>query len=76
MESAICGEDIWITKDAKTRERHETSHLVNGIEVEDSVERGVWCVFRVACSVGLRFTQHVSWSGRVLGSRPSAKRDP
>ena len=59
VELAICGEGIWTTKDANPRERHETGHLVNGIEVGGSVVRGAWCVLRAACSVGLRFTQHV-----------------
>ena len=42
MELAICGEDIWITKGAKSRERHETGHLANGIEVGGSVVRVPW----------------------------------
>jgi len=58
VELAICGEDIWITKGAKSRERHETSHLVNGIEMGNWVERGACSVLRGACSVGSRFTSH------------------
>ena len=70
MDLAICGEDIWIAKGAKPRERRETSHLVNGIEVGGSVVRGAWCVFRVACSVGLRFTHYVSRSERAIEHHP------
>jgi hypothetical protein len=58
VELAICGEDIWTTKDANPRERHETGHLVNEIEVGGSVECGACSVLRGACSVGSRFTSH------------------
>jgi len=44
VELAICGEGIWTTKGANPRERHETGHLVNGIDVGDSVERGAYSV--------------------------------
>ena len=59
MELAICGEDIWITKGAKPRERHETSHLVNGIEMGNWVERGACSVLRGAWGYVSRFTRRV-----------------
>jgi len=58
MELAICGEDIWITKRANSRERHETGHLVNGIEVGDWMECGACSVLRVPWSYVSRFTFH------------------
>jgi hypothetical protein len=58
VELAICGEDIWTTKGAKPRERHEIGHHINGIEVGNWVERGACSVLRVPWSYVSRFTFH------------------
>ena len=63
---AICGEGIWITKGAKSRERHETSHLVNGIEVGDSVVRVPGCVFRGVTFHAARF---MVWAGSGISPK-------
>ena len=70
MELAIRGEDIWTTKGAKPRERHETGHLVNGIEVGGSVECGACSVLRVPWGYVSRITFHVSRSGRAIEHHP------
>ena len=70
MELAICEEDIGTTKGAKSRERHETGHLVNGIEVGGSVECGACSVLRVPWNYVSRFTFHVSrFTHRVKTAR-------
>ena len=58
VELAMCGEDIWTTKGANPRERHETSHLVNGIEVGDWIERGACSGLRVPWGYVSRSTFH------------------
>ena len=76
VELAICGEDIWTTKGAKSRERHETSHHINGIEVGGSVECGACSVLRVPCCVFRGVTFHAArfmvWAGSGISHKRQA----